>query len=214
MVIDKARNPVEPLATTSRVALGGALAVIVVGVVGAIFGSNDVFGFGGGQAACLDVPAAVTHFNGDGGTLLGLHPGTTTFADSFNVCVSHPNTSERLLLSLTQIPGYLLFVAIAALVVQLTRTASRSGVYSTSIARQVRVIAWTLLIGEIISTGVEAGASRALFDSMSSYHNGFQALLDFWNFPLIVIFVTLGLLTFARIVSLGVRMREENEGTI
>ncbi len=214
MVINKVRNPVEPVATASRVALGGALALIAIGVAAAVFGSNDAFGFGGIQAACLNVPSALTHFHGNGGTLLGLRPGTTTFADSFNICATNPSTSQRLLLSLTQIPGYLLFIAMAALVVRLARTASRSGVYRVSVARQIQVVAWTLVIGAIVSTGVEAGASRALFDSMSSYHSGFQALLDFWNFPLITVFVALGLLTFARIVSLGVRMREENEGTI
>ncbi|QMU73093.1 DUF2975 domain-containing protein [Streptacidiphilus sp. P02-A3a] len=214
MVIGKVRNPVEPLATTSRVALGGALAVIVFGVVAAVFGSNGVFGFGGDQAACLDVPSALVRFHGDGGTIFGLRSGVATFADSFNLCATNPRTSERLLLSLTEIPGYLLFVVMAVLVVRFTRTASRSGVYSGSSARQIRLIAWTLVLGEIIATGIEATASRSLFDAMTSYHSGAQALLDFWDFHLSLVFVSLGLLTFARIVSLGVRMREENEGTI
>jgi len=214
MVIDKVRSPVEPLATASRVALGGALALIVFGVVAAVFGSNDVFGFGGGQAVCLVIPSALAHFHGDGGTLLGLHPGTTSFADSFNICAAHPSTGERLLLSLTEIPGYLLFIAMAVLVLRLTRTASRTGIHTVASARQIRVIAWTLVVGEFIATGIEAAASRALLNSMSNYRNGLHAVLDFWNFPLLVIFVTLGLLTFARIVALGVRLREENEGTI
>ncbi|MBC3842980.1 DUF2975 domain-containing protein [Streptacidiphilus sp. 4-A2] len=214
MVIDKVRNPVEPLSTASRGALGAALSVIVLGVVAAIFGSNDVFGFGGNQATCLDVPSALARFHGDGGTLLGLRSGTTTFADTFNVCMTRPSTSERLLLSLTEIPGYLLFIAMAVLVVRFTRTASRDGVYTAPCAQQIRLIGWTLVGGEIIATGVAAIASRTLFDSMASYNGGLQAVLDFWHFPLIIIFVTLGLLTFARIVSLGVRLREENEGTI
>ena len=44
MVIDKARSPVEPLATASRAVLGIALAVLALGVVTAVLGYNNAFG--------------------------------------------------------------------------------------------------------------------------------------------------------------------------
>ena len=210
----RVRNPMFPLHTAAKVVLGVAFAVVLDGGLMAAFGVTSFLGFGSHFFPCVKAPWGITHVNGLGNPLSGLRAGISTAPGTFQVCVNQPGITQRLLSDLTTVPSELLYVGLAVLVVQLARTTARQGAFTLRTAGQLRRLAWVLMIGELVSGGVQAAATLGLFDSMTTYRTSPIAAVEFWPFPWLALFVSLGLLTFARIVRLGVTMREENEATI
>ncbi len=210
----RVRNPMFPLNTAAKVVLGVALAVVVDGGLLAAFGMSSFLGFGPGFSACVQAPWGVVHVAEGGRLLGGLRPGIGTAPGTFQVCVNQPGIMQKLLSDLTTVPTQLLYIGLAVLVVQLARTTAREGAFTLRTARQLRRLAWALLIGELVAGGVQAGATLGLFDQMTTYRTSPIAAFEFWPFPWLALFVSLGLLAFARIVRQGVTMREENEATI
>jgi len=210
----RVRNPMFPLHTAAKVVLGVAFAVVLDGGLMAAFGVTSFLGFGSDFEACVSAPWGVAHVNGFGNPLGGLRPGISTEPGTFQVCVNQPGLTQKLLSDLTTVPSGLLYVGLAVLVVQLARTTAGQGAFTLRTAGQLRRLAWVLLIGEFVAGGVQAAATLGLFDSMTTYRTSPIAAVEFWPFPWLALFVSLGLLTFARIVRLGVTMREENEATI
>jgi Protein of unknown function (DUF2975) len=210
----RVRNPMFPLHTAAKVVIGVAFVLVVDGVLLAAFGVTSFLGFGPNSFACVEAPWAVAHVNAAGNPLGGLRPGISTDPGTFHVCVNQPGIAQTLLSDLTTVPIELLYVGLAVLVVQLARTTAREGAFTLRTAGQLRRLAWALLIGELVAGGVQATATLSLFDSMTTYRTSPIAVAEFWPFPWLALFVSLGLLAFARIVRLGVTMREENEATI
>ena len=210
----RVRNPMFPLHTAAKVVLGVAFAVVVDGALMAAFGVTSFLGFGSNVETCVNAPWGVAHVNGIGNPLGGLRPGISTAPGTFQVCANQPGITQRLLSDLTTVPSGLLYVGLAVLVIQLARTTAGQGTFTLRTAGQLRRLAWVLMIGELVAGGVRAAATLELFDSMTTYRTSPVAVVEFWPFPWLALFVSLGLLTFARIVRLGVTMREENEATI
>lgn len=210
----RVRNPMFPLHTAAKVVLGLALAVVVDGGLMAAFGVTSFLGFGPNYMACVEAPWAVTRVKAIGNALGGLRPGISTSPGTVNVCVNQPGITQKLLSDLTTVPSDLLYIGLAVLVVQLARTTAREGAFTVRTASQLRRLAWALMIGELVAGGVQASAELGLLDSMTTYRTSPVAAFEFWPFPWLALFVSLGLLAFARIVRQGVTMREENEATI
>lgn len=214
MALGKSRTPVEPMRTTAQTTLIAVAAVVIAAAITALFGLNNAFGIGQSHSTCTVAPSGLLKFNGSGANLGGLTSGVTTFAESFNVCDQRPGTMQKFLVGASQAPTFLLLIGIAYLVVRLTRSVARDGIYTTRCAAQIRWLAWALLIGGLAASAVEAGARESLLASMTDYSLGASAFFQFWSFPWTFLFVTMGLLTFARFLRVGVRIREENDGTI
>ncbi len=213
--VGRTRNPMFPLHTAAKVVLGGSLALLLTGLLLAMFVPGASFlGIGANAAVCVDAPAGLAPVPDSGTFHGGLRAGVNLLPNSVNLCVDQPGTSQKLLSDLTTVPNGLLWVGLAYLVIRLARTAAQDGTFTLRAARQLKRLAWALLIGEFATGGIQAAATLNLLDSMIADRPPLTAITELWPFPWLALFVSLGLLTFARTIRLGVTMREEIEATI
>jgi hypothetical protein len=96
----------------------------------------------------------------------------------------------------------------------LLTVASRHSVYSAAVVRQIRFLGWTLLVGEVVVVVLRVVGSVGLYNQLVPNHSNGTYWTPFWHVNWAVLLIGLCLLTFARIVREGVRMREDLEGTV
>lgn len=203
------RKVLEPLFSTVSVALRALVGVVVVGFILSLFVDGIHVGWAGGDV-CVTAEGASGRSSGTDamfGAREGVHVSTTP-----KYCTSDPSVSQQLLNTLRTLPPFALMVGGLWLLNRLLRGASQNGVYIQQTVSRVRMLGWWLLIGSLVAEAMQTIAQIALLGTLAKGDSA--SVGDVWHIPFLSIFVALGLLTFARIVQVGVVMREDAEGTI
>jgi Protein of unknown function (DUF2975) len=206
--------------------LGGAVSFILmvtVTVVVAVLltspwskSSIDFYGFTSGPA-CANVPLNGLSETGDGSTIANLRPQTSAGSTGqVSLCASHPTVGQRTLVTLTQAPAAVLYLAILLLLWQLVRTIRRDGPFADVVAGRLRFLAWFILAGSAAvaagqSVAQSAFASTIITDPVPAGSNVAGALTDGLVLPVLI---ACGLLTLARVMRAGARMSDDLAGTV
>ncbi|WP_405682622.1 DUF2975 domain-containing protein [Streptomyces sp. NBC_01238] len=101
------------------------------------------------------------------------------------------------------------------LALRVTRSAARDGLYTTQTAERLRRLGWWLLAGSVLAAIATSLAEKALIASLS-LDSGISAVSGMWSWdvPFMAILTGLGVLSFARIMRVGITMREDLDGTV
>jgi hypothetical protein len=111
------------------------------------------------------------------------------------------------------LPGTVLFIGALLLIYRLIRGAERDGIYTAATAGRLRALGWFLLIGALVKMVVEMLAANRLLATMVTTQVGWTEPFR-WETPWTVLLTAVGLLSFARIMRLGVEMRDDLQGTV
>ncbi|MEU2765109.1 hypothetical protein ABZ712_32180 [Streptomyces sp. NPDC006906] len=130
-------------------------------------------------------------------------------------CVEQSNNYQRLLGVLGKTPSLILLAGGLILLNRLLHSATHIGVYTAQTASKLRVLGWWLLLGSIVSALTQAIAQAALLSTLAeSIPLSVESVLNIAKLPGLTVVTALGLLAFARIMRVGVGMREDIEGTV
>lgn len=212
----KVRSPLEPMSTAVKALVTAIAVAIGVGLLAVVFVKGaSVLGIGD-KFICA-VNTAITVGDGDG-PLPGLRaaPGATVDLDSHpDYCTDAPSTGQSLLNSATEAAPFAFTVGALLLLLRLIRGAERDGLYAARTAERLRGLGWWLLVGSVVAAIAASTAEKALLDSLSrdSVVSVVSGLWS-WDFPFMAILTGLGVLSFARIMRVGIAMREDLDGTV
>jgi hypothetical protein len=161
------RRPIEPFASVISFVARAMIALLVLGLIGAIFwGGTDVEGIGAKQICVqdnnigVDTPAgdqAITHF---------VRPGVAASNNGMNLCANHPSTWQRTLNVFTQLPSSLVAFGAMLLLWWLVAGARRHGPFAAVNGTRLRLIGWWLIIGGLLSVNIQTEANNALVGTM------------------------------------------------
>jgi hypothetical protein len=211
------RRLTEPLGGMVWRILFLVMVVLVVGLIASALGrSTSIWGYGHGS---LCAPVTQTglnvayHNNVVAGARPGAYSGT---ADSLEMCASHPTLGQRTLVTLTQAPANILYLAVLVQLWLLVVAARRNGPFALGVSRRLRVLAWFILGGAVV-TAVGQSLARTFFTrtlvsgSVPPWSDAISSVLSNL-FPLLLL--VCGLLTLARIIRAGARMYDDLAGTV
>lgn len=207
------RKPITKLRGLVRIGLA-VMSLVCLGVLVVTLLRGAGIAGQGSTPACVSAPSGPARFNGPGGILEGLRPGTTYFAEGFNICSSHPSAEQFVLLSLSTFPFFLLLAVLFYLGTRALSSAAEGKPYTLTVVRRLNVFAWGCLTGGVVASLIEAGAKVQLLNSLTSYHTGITDAERFWSFPWATTLVALGVFALARTVRSAVSMSDDLEGTV
>ncbi|MGW2781413.1 DUF2975 domain-containing protein [Streptomyces populi] len=212
----RVRNPLEPMSSAVTVLVTLFALMMVLGVFGSMFLDGvHVLGIGDKSVCVTDTTETV-------GTDVEPHmgfraaPGATTGLDaSPRYCTDDPSTVQSLLNTATEVPAFVFTVGALLLVLRLIRGAEGDGLYTARTAERLRRVGWWLLAGSVLAAIGQSVSEKALLGSLSR-GGDVSALsgLFSWDAPYMAILTGLGVLSFARIMRVGVTMREDLDGTV
>ena len=219
------RQVTQPLSGTVAVIIRLVLLGLILPVLIALLDNGRIVLYGFGLS---NVCATVT-INGlsqnSSQPLAHVRRGMFSSPATVNLCADHPTFGQRLLVTLTQAPATLLWIAVLILLLLLIRAVRRHGPFDLSVTRRLRFLAWFTLAAALLINGVQAWAA-AVFTATADPNQlpGFDDLgvpvlqdtingaLDINWIPLLL--VVCGLLTLARIIGIGAQMHDDLAGTI
>jgi Protein of unknown function (DUF2975) len=227
----RTRKLTEPLATITFL-FGLFLAfTLVVGIVGSIGSRSASFGgFGRTTICATDTQTVVGYPSGPSiprDTEYQTRPGAYRNDDAYlGVCTAHPGIGQRLLSTLTSVPGGLLLAGVLLMLWRLIRTAGRDGPFTRPVAALLRRLGWLIIVGTMVVAGVQELANILLINTMLIHPEGyglggpvFNATVNTIGASVFALFperILIGgaLLTFARIVRVGSAMDDEIKATV
>jgi uncharacterized membrane protein len=177
-----------------------------------VFGSGSILGWGDPEV-CIDVPNGTIRTSGVGAEPQGLPANSRAYASTITVCAQEPSTALRIGATLLYLPWVLLFFGFLLLVHRLLRAAAGDGIYSLGTARRLRFLGWFLLAGGLLAATVEALARGYVLSAQFSYLDWLSGANQ-WSVSFPLLLSAIGLITFARVMRIGVDMREDLEGTV
>jgi hypothetical protein len=202
--------------------LGGLLAFLVTLVVLAIAIGFIAFGSGGlpypglgSVPQCVNVTTNGVGVQSNGPLLAGLKPGVTSGVNgTVPVCVLHPDAGQRALVFLTAAPSTLVGLVVLALIGWLLLTVRREGPFVPRVAGILRFLGWFVLVGWVAAEIAQnlAGAYFLASVETEPVPVGADVLSGFSL--LIPALAACTLLTLARIMRVGSRMRDDLAGTV
>jgi hypothetical protein len=213
------RKLTEPLATTT-VVFGSAFAVVLIlAAVATLVGTGTLGGLGHTRV-CVTDPSI-------GGTSGG-SPFIGTYAAKagaqlqppnapLSACALHPGLGQHLLYSLTAVPEILLWAGILLLLGRLLVIARRRGPFTVPVAAAIRALGWYIVAGSVLAAALGQLATVLLLDSLVApgpEGPGWIAIAALRALVPVPALAGAALLTFARIVRLGVAMDDEIQGTV
>ncbi|MFE2303404.1 DUF2975 domain-containing protein [Streptomyces sp. NPDC059445] len=213
----RVRNPLEPMSSAVTMIVTLFAAVTVLGVFGSMFMDGvSVLRIGDTTVCVTDTTTTVGA--GDEPSPLGFRaaPGASMSLDAHpSFCTRDPSTVQGLLNTATQLPSFVFTVGALLLVLRLIRGAEGDGLYTARTARRLRGVGWWLLAGSVLAAIAESVSEKALIHSLSRGGdvNALSGLVS-WDAPYMAILTGLGVLSFARIMRVGVAMREDLDGTV
>ena len=205
------RNPLEPVST-------------VVGVITALvaaFGVLSLFlpsqGWGNGpvctSAPYSSIPTAATQDYH--AAVSGLAPGSHAAIQNVTLCADHPGAVLRIAGLFASMPSLALILGALVLVHRLLKAAERvDGLYTLDTARRVQVLGRFLTVGAATAGVIESAARTIVLTSQIHYPGINWFATDQWHLPLSSLLIGLCLITFARVMGIGVTMREELDVTV
>ena len=207
----------EPL--ESVVALFGGLLVLAVaaGIVLTLFGSGSLGGFGH-ATICATRPN--TGYGGsDWASQLHVaaRPGASIFVNgTLQACAAHPGVGQRILYTLTSLPGMLVWGSVLFLLWRVIRAARQTGPFTVQVAVAMRRLGWLIIAGSVAAAAVQGFALDQLLNTMLVARDHFGDVISEPVRALLPIPALAGaaLLTFARIIRHGADMDDEIQGTV
>ncbi|MFD6421452.1 DUF2975 domain-containing protein [Streptomyces sp. NPDC060198] len=201
----------EPLSTVVRGVYRVLLGGFAVGALAPLIGGRPHLMWGG-SSVCAEDRA---EYGADPfASIFAPRPGVEAMARPW-YCTDHADGAQRLFDFLGGFPSWVLLMGVLFLLNRLVQGASREGVFTTRVAKLLRVAGWWLLLGCLVGESVEAGAHAALLATLAQDHPfTADSWLGGWEAPYALVLTALGILTFARVMRAGVAMREDLDGTV
>lgn len=211
----RVRNPLEPMSSVVRGIVTLFAALMVASLLSGMFvGGVHILGIGDETICVTDTStstsgeASPTEFKPAPGVSAGLdaHP---------RYCTDHPGAAQSLLHTATEVPAFVFTLGALLLVLRLIRGAEREGLYAARTAQRLRGVGWWLLAGSVLAAIATSTAEQGLLASLSrGGDNSAVTGLISWDAPYMAILTGLGVLSFARIMRVGITMREDLDGTV
>jgi hypothetical protein len=198
------RNPLRPLTSVTRLVtwlFGIAAMVIVIANIAALGWLPGT----GTTPTCVEIGAHAGP----------LRDGARMTPSNTSVCVDSPSAAQRIADMGDQIPQALFALGALSLLLRFLRTASQEGPYAATVPGRLSTLGWFVLIGGPVCELLFAVSRHFLRSSLisgvpsSGWLTDWQAAFPWWS-----IATGVAALTFAYILRIGVRMREDLEGTI
>ncbi|MFE0023821.1 hypothetical protein [Amycolatopsis sp. NPDC059021] len=209
----KQRNPFQPLRGIAEVLSIVFWLLFIFAVVQTVYTAGWWPG-AKPTSICVDATHFVSsHITGDLGT--SLKPGVKASANVTNLCAEPPSAGQRFARIGDQLPPGVFIVGALIVLLHFLKTATRKGPYSDVVPGKLRWLGWYLLIGGPVLAMISALARFFLRRSMvtdlssGSWFSDWVGELPWW-----AIVAGAAALSFARILRIGSRMREDLEGTI
>lgn len=211
------RKITEPLWTVTGVLGTLVVVALALSAVFTLAGSGSIGGFGHLPVICINQPRI--SYGGDGIPPLAVgaaQPGATlSLEGTLQACAPHPAAFQRLLYTLMSAPSALFWVAVLFLLWRLVRAADRSGPFTLAVAARMRRLGWVVLLGALAATAAQGAATDALLNTMLTAQNALgDAVFSLPRALPVPLLVWAALLSFARIIRLGVAMDEDIQGTV
>lgn len=212
------RRLTEPLETIT--AFFGTVLVLglIAGVVLSLSGSGSFGGFGRGADICATQPNAGY---GDGGPYshmgVAARPGASiTINGTLRACVAHPSIGQRILYTLTDVPGLALWAVVLFMLWRVIVSARRDGPFTVQVAATIRRLGWVVVVGNVAAGAVQGFALDQLLNTMLTPGQGYGDVINGLLHALLPVPALVGaaLLTFARIFRVGAEMDDELQGTV
>ncbi len=197
-------SPLPALAGITRVATWitgiGAMAVIIANIasLGWLPGTSA-------EPSCVDTGGLHGTLKRDAVASPGLS----------GVCTDTPDFGQRLADLGDQVPQVVFTAGALLLLLGFLSTASREGPYADSVPRKLAALGWFVLIGGPLSAVLAAISAQSLRHSLidqprsQDWTASWQTVIPWWT-----IAAGVTALTFAHILRIGTRMREDLEGTV
>ncbi|WP_330301992.1 MULTISPECIES: DUF2975 domain-containing protein [unclassified Streptomyces] len=212
----RVRNPLEPMSTAVMTAVTLIAVLMGAALLGALFADGvHIFGIGD-KSVCVADTTTTASVGEEPTPGFKPAPGATVNLNAHpNYCTEAPSTVQSLLNTATQLTPFVFTVGALLLVLQLIRSAERDGLYTARTAERLRKLGWWLLVGSVLAAIAVSTAEKALIDSLSR-DSGISAVSGLWSWdvPFMAILTGLGVLSFARIMRVGITMREDLDGTV
>jgi hypothetical protein len=214
------RRLTEPLGGVTAFLASFLLLSMVIGVVLTLVGVGSIGGFGR-TSICVNQPHT-QYGDGNGSidhlSLVGRHGASISLSGTLQACINHPGLTQRIMYTLTTIPGLLFWACVLLLLYRLIVSARRAGPFTVQVATAMRRLGWLIIVGSVAAAVVQAFDLDLLLNSMvtglfnSMYADVIWAGLGAL-FPVPAL-TGAALLTMARIVRLGAEMDDEIKGTV
>jgi hypothetical protein len=217
-MVARGRKLTEPL--ESIVQFIGALIVLgmlAVAVSFAVGGSASIGGFGHMPNICVTQPNFGIDVPGQGlpPDYPAARPGVTTSVNgAVSFCANQPRLSQRVLYTLVDVPGGLVWVGVMVMLGRLLAAARRSGPFTRQTASRMHTLGWFIIIGTVLVAVARGYATDALLNSMLRGAHDYGDVFPQPGAILQYLLAGAALLTFARFIKVGVAMDDDLKGTV
>lgn len=202
------RDPLEPITSTVGCLTGLTVVVLLLSLLvhQAAWGNGPV---------CTTVSPDGIPLRFFRLAVAGQVPESQATIGTVNLCVNHPGTWLRLAGLLATWPAGILWLGFLVEIRGLLKIASRpGGLYSLATAARVRRLGWFLTIGALAAGVIQTVANVTIFLSQIHYPGLTWFQPDKLHLSVTTVVAGLTLITVARVMRVGVTMREELDVTI
>jgi hypothetical protein len=148
-------------------------------------------------------------------SVLGLTAGSKASLYSATICADHPTAALRVAGLLAAWPYMILWGAFLFRLRGLLKAASQpGGLYAATTAVRLQGLGWLMTGGAVAVGLVESAAKVFIFTRLVHYPGLGWFEPGQFDFSLWTLFIGLALITVARVMRLGVTMREELDVTV
>jgi hypothetical protein len=203
------RNPLEPIATT----VGWVTALVVVLLLLSLLVRQAAWGNG---PVCATVSGTDASIFSKPVSLPGVAPAAHASLASAAICADRPTAALRVAGLLAVWPYTVLWLIFLWRLRGLLKAAALpGGLYSPATASRLRMLGWLLTLGGLAASIVESAAKIMIFTRLVDYPG-----LGGWyqpgqvSFSFTTLITGLTLITVARVMVLGVKMRDELDATV
>ena len=203
------RNPLDPIATAVEILCG----LVGIFIVVSLFLPQQGWGRGSVCTSVSSNSIPLLKAQNQDVAVAGLAHGSQAAIGNVAVCADHPGAALRLAGVLMAAPSLLLLLGALVLARRLLKSAARpADLYSAETADRLRFLGRFLTAGAIIAAIVESAAGTAVLASQINSTSWFEP--GQWHLPVSALVVGLVMITLARVMSVGVAMREELDVTV
>ena len=202
------RNPLEPIATT----VGYVTPLVVVLLLLSLLVHQAAWGNG---------PVCTTVTGTDASTfsgpipLLCVAPAAHASLASAAICADHPTAALRVAGLLAVWPYTVLWLIFLWRLRGLLKSAALpGGLYSPATASRLRMLGWLLALGGLAASVIESAAKIVIFTGLVDYPGLGWFEPGQVSFSITTLITGLTLITVARVMVLGVKMRDELDATV
>lgn len=199
------KHVLEPIDTIATALFWLFVAGTIGGTVQSLVTRGELGLFPVGSSICVEDRGISAE-----GPDIGLaEPGVRTTFTGLEFCDTTPSADQVLWSVLGEAISLAFTFGALFLLWRLIRTAAKQGAYAAPVVGWIWWLGWWLLAGGVLAPLAQSMTDFALMTSME------RAASWVWpDISLMVVLTGLGLITFARIMRVGVRMQEELQGTV